>query len=76
MSCSSKDNTWSQHQYQQLSMRKKNTKLKKYRSTGNEAEECNIWYIGKVMGMNIINGLQKQVCLIQKRQLKTIGQGV
>jgi len=37
-------------------MRKKNTKLKKYESTGNEAEECSIWYIGKVMEMNMING--------------------
>ena len=36
-------------------MRKKNMKLKKYGSTENEAEEHNIWYIGKIMGMNMIN---------------------
>jgi len=59
MSYSSKNNTWNQHHYQQLSIRKKNTKLKKYRSTGNKAEECSIWYIGKVMGINTINGLWK-----------------
>jgi len=39
-------------------MRKKNIKLKKYGSIGNEAEEHNIWCIGKVIGMNMINELQ------------------
>ena len=33
-------------------------KLKKYGSTENKVEEHNIWYIGKVMGMNIINKSQ------------------
>ena len=57
-------------------MRKKNTKLKKYRSTGNEAEEYSIWYIGKNIETNTINGLWKQCYLMQKGQLKTIGQGI
>ena len=48
-------------------MRKKNMKLKKYKSIGNEAEEYNTWCIGDVMGMSIINGLWNQGCLMQKR---------
>ena len=48
-------------------MRKKSMKLKKYRSIENKTEKHNIWYIGKVMGMNIINRSQNQGCLIQKR---------
>jgi len=36
-------------------------KSKKYRNTGNEAEEHNTWCIGKVIGINIINGSQNQV---------------
>jgi len=32
-------------------------KSKKYESTGNETEEHNTWYIGKVMGISTINGL-------------------
>jgi len=37
-------------------MRKKNMKWKKYRSIGHKDRECNTWCIGKVMGMNMING--------------------
>ena len=54
-------------------MRKKNMKLKKYISTGNEVEEYNTWCIGRAMEMNTINGLRNQGCLMQKRRLKTIG---
>ena len=43
--------------HQQLIIKKKNTKLKKYKSIENEAEECNIWCIGKVMGISMTNGL-------------------
>ena len=46
---------------------KRNTKLKKYRSIGNMKEECNTWYIGKIMEINMINGSQKQGFLMQKR---------
>ena len=38
-------------------MRKKNIKLKKSGSTENEAEEHSTSYIGRVMEMNMINGL-------------------
>ena len=55
-------------------MKKRNMKSKKFRNIGNMEERCNIWYIGKVMEMNMINRLQKWGCLMQKRQLKTIGQ--
>jgi len=41
--------------------------LKKYESTGNKEEKYSIWYIGKVTEMNMINGLQKQDCLMQRR---------
>jgi len=51
-------------------------KLKKYESIGNKAERCNTWYIGKVIGMNMINGSWNQGCLMQGKQLKIIGQGV
>ena len=36
----------------------------------------NIWCIEKVMRTNMINGLQNQGCLMQKRWLKIIEQGV
>jgi len=55
-------------------MKKRNMKLKKYGNIENMEEGCNIWCIRKVMEMNTINGLQKQGCLMQKRQLKIIGQ--
>ena len=45
------------HHHWQLLIRKKNMKLKKYRSTGNKTKKHNTWYIGKVMGTNMINGL-------------------
>jgi len=32
-------------------------KLKKSGSIGNEARKYNIWYTGKVIGINMINGL-------------------
>jgi len=48
-------------------MRKKNMKSKKYRSTGNKVKEYNTWYIEKVIGTSIINGLWNQGCLMQKR---------
>jgi len=51
-------------------------KSKKYRSTGNEIEEHNTWCIGKVMEISMINRSQNQGCLILKKQLKTIRQGV
>ena len=53
----------------------RNTKLKKYKIIGNIEKKCNIWYIEKVMKMNMINGSQKQYCLMQNRQLKIISQG-
>jgi len=37
-------------------MRKKSMKWKKYGSTEHEDEGCNTWYIGRAMGMNMING--------------------
>jgi len=37
-------------------MKKKSMKWKKYGSTGHENKKCNTWYIGRVMGMNMING--------------------
>jgi len=37
-------------------MKKKNIKWKKYGSTGHKNGGCNTWYIGRVMGMNTING--------------------
>ena len=51
-------------------------KSKKYGNTGNEIEEHNTWYIGKIMGTSMINGLQNKGYFMQKRQLKTIGWGV
>ena len=54
-------------------MRKKDTKLKKYESRGNETEKCSVWYIGKATRTNMINRLQKQGYLMQKELLKTIG---
>ena len=50
-------------------------KLKKSGSIENEDREHNTWYIGRAMEMNMINRLQKQCCLMQKRWLKTISQG-
>ena len=38
-------------------MKKRNMKSKKFRNIENVEEEHNTWYIGKVMGMNMINGL-------------------
>jgi len=37
-------------------MKKKNMKWKKYGSIGHKDGEYNTWYIGKVMGTNMING--------------------
>jgi len=37
-------------------MKKKSMKWKKYRSTEYEDREHSIWYIGRVMGTNTING--------------------
>jgi len=48
-------------------MKKRNIKLKKPGSIKNKDREYNTWYIGRVMGMNITNGLQKHGCLMQKR---------
>jgi len=56
-------------------MKKRNMKLKKSGSIENKNGKYNTWYIGRVMGMNMTNELQKQCFLMQKRQLKTIGQG-
>ena len=42
-------------------------KLKKSGSIGNKARKCNIWCTKKVMGMNMINGLWNQDCLMQKK---------
>ena len=67
---------WNQHHHRQLLMRKKNMKLKKYGSTGNKAGEHNTWCIRKVIEINMINRLWNQGCLMQKRQLKIIEQGV
>jgi len=38
-------------------MKKKSMMLKKSGSIGNKAGKHNIWYTGKVMEMNMINGL-------------------
>ena len=40
-------------------MKKKNTKLKKYRSIENEEEGHNIWCTERGMEINTINRLQK-----------------
>jgi len=37
-------------------MKKKSMKWKKYGSTENEDRKHSTWYIGRVMGMNMING--------------------
>ena len=63
-----KDNIWNQYLNLWLLMKKRNTKLKKFRNIENMEERHNTWYIGKVMGMNIINRSQKWGCLIQKKQ--------
>ena len=47
---------------------------KKLGSTENEEGGRNTWFTEKNMEMNMINGQQKQGCLMQKRWLKTIGQ--
>ena len=67
---------WNQHHHQQLLMKKRSIKLKKYGSIENKAEKHNIWCTGKVIGTSMTNRLQNQGCLIQERQLKTIRQGV
>ena len=41
----------------QLLIKKRNMKLKKLGNIENEDRECNIWYIGRVMGMNMTNRL-------------------
>jgi len=45
-------------------MKKRNMKFKKSESIKNKDGEHNTWYIGRVMGMNMTNGLQKQDCLM------------
>ena len=69
---SSKDNIRNQYLCQRLLIKKRNIKLKKYRSTGNKIKGHNIWCTGKAMEMNMTNGSQNQGYLMQKRQLKTI----
>ena len=57
-------------------MKKRNMKLKKYRSTENEVEKHNIWYTGKVMEMGMTNVI-RQVCgqtLARVRVRTEIGQ--
>ena len=49
-------------------------KWKKLGNTRRRDRELNIWYTGKVMEMSTTNRLRKQGCLMQKGQLKTIGQ--
>jgi len=61
---------------QQLSIKKRNTKLRKLGSIGNRVEGHNTSYIRRAMEMNMINGSQKRGCFMQKKQLKTIGQGI
>ena len=51
-------------------------KLRKLGSIGNEAEGHNTLCIGRATEMNMTNGLWKQGCLIQRRQLKIIGQDI
>ena len=50
----------------------KKYKSKKYRSIENEEKRYNTYYTGRAMEISIINRLQKQDYLMQKRQLKTI----
>jgi len=57
-------------------MKKRNTKSRKLGSIGNRVEKHNTLCIGRAMEMNIINELQKQGCLMQERQLKTIEYGI
>jgi len=57
-------------------MKRKNMKLKKLGSIGNKAEEHNTSCIGRATEINMTNGLQKQGCLIQRGQLKIIGQDI
>jgi len=40
-------------------MKKKNTKLKKFGSIENEEEECNAWFIEKVMGTNMVTSYKR-----------------
>jgi len=47
---------WNQYYYQTLSIKKKNMKWKKSENTERKNRKLNIWYTGKVMGMNTING--------------------
>ena len=51
-------------------------KSRKLGSIGNRAEGHNTSCIRRAMEMNMINESQKWGCLIQERQLKTIGQGI
>jgi len=48
-------------------MKKRNTKSRKLGSIGNGIEGHNTSYIGRAMEINIINGLQKQGCLMQEK---------
>ena len=66
---SSKENTWNWHLYPLLLIKKKNMKSKKFGSIENKKGECNIWYIGRIMKMNMTNGSQKWNYLMQKRWL-------
>jgi len=45
-----------QHLYQQLLMKKRSMRWKKYGSIGNEEGERSSWFIGRVMGTNMTNG--------------------
>jgi len=56
-----------QHHLQQLLTRKRNMRSKKLGSIENEVEEHSTSYIGRVMEMNITNGLWNWSCLMQKR---------
>ena len=69
-----RDSIRNQHHYQQLLIRRKNTKLRKLGSIENKVEEHNISCIRRATEMNMTNGLQKQGYLMQKRWLKIIRQ--
>jgi len=50
---------WNWYHYQILLMRKKSMKWKKSESIKRRDRKLNIWYIRKVMGMSMTNGLWK-----------------
>ena len=54
-------------------MRKRNIRPKKSGSTENEAERHSTSYIGRIIEMNMTNGLWNQGYFMQKRQLKITG---